>query len=189
MRSNSPIGDFQKGGHPYWVFDIQATSLFWIPKALELNRMVELGFSAWRQDLYTLRKFSEADGLTPYQHNPTTLTVSFFLAALAIENLLKALLVKAHPEYIKNGKFRDKFITSHDLKKIAFDAGVPLTADEEDFCEFGTEAIKHFGRYHLAKNFLESPDILIVKDTAFPIYEELFNRLLSDVESNPCNNK
>lgn len=177
MSEPSKVGEIQKGGQPTWSYDMRGMSMFWIPKAEELDRMVRLGFVAWTEDCERIRETVRTDGAVPYDYPPNTLMVCFFLAALAIENLLKGCLIVEKPETIKDGKFRGNAIGSHNLLAIALEAGVPLTKDEDDFCQLGTEAIMSFGRYHMAKNAHHDTTRLTIKQSAFPIYEELFNKL------------
>lgn len=185
MQANSPVGEIEKGGQPTWAFDLFGTIFFWLDKAEELDRMVKLGFDAWLEDVQTIREYVNSDEKGELKRPPPTLTVSFFLASLAIENLLKAILVREHPEYIRCGKFRGGFISSHNLMEIARDAAIQLTNDEQDLCELGTECILSFGRYHIGKSVSDSPSKITVKQTAFTIYEGLFNRLHRDIVSNP----
>jgi hypothetical protein len=185
MKANSLIGEIIKGSQPAWSFDILGMPPFWTIKARELHRMVELGYIAWRDDITELRQYVKSEGLVPFQHNASTLTVAFFLAALAIENLLKAHLLRIQPESIKDGKFRGQFISSHSLLDIAAEANVALTEEEKDFCELGTEAIYHFGRYHIGKSVAESPCKIVVRESAFPVYEAFYSRLLKVIDTDP----
>ncbi len=179
MQANSPVGSVSRGGHPVWAFDLSADPFFWIGKAEELNRMVQLGFSAWREDIERIRECSASKGGVPYVHRPCTLTITFFLAATAIENLLKANLIRVRGECVRDGKFHGPHISRHNLLAIAAEASITLDPDEADFCELGTESITWFGRYHTGKNISVSPAQITVRDKAFPIYEKLYKRLLS----------
>jgi hypothetical protein len=185
MQAINMIGELEKGGQPNWSYDLQASPLFWIPKAQELNRMVELGFSAWCGDIKKLREMVSGELPANTSIPPPTLGISFFLAALAIENLLKAILVRQRPESIRDGKFRGERISSHDLSKIANEASISLNLDEQDFCELASEAIVSFGRYHLGKNMGESPTRVKVKETAFVVYKKLYQKLISDIYTTP----
>lgn len=185
MRANNMIGVFEKGGQPNWSYDLQGSPLFWIPKAEELHRMVELGFSTWRGDVEKIREIASGSVPASTSIGPPTLSVSFFLAALAIENLLKAILVRQKPESIRDGKFRGEVISSHELLKIANEASISLNPDEQDFCELASEAIATFGRYQLGKNMGESPTKVKVKSTAFAVYERLYQRLINDIKASP----
>lgn len=139
--------------------------------------MVWLGVAASQRDSDQLRAYASSEGSTPFDAQPTTVWVSFFLAALAVENLMKGCLIRVHPEYISKGKFRGHVITSHNLIAIAQDAGINLDAEESDFCELGSEAILTFGRYHTGKNMNDSPTDICVSAAAFPVYRRLYERL------------
>ena len=183
MRPDNPIGNIIKGGLHSRYFDIAGLPIMWTVKAKEMHRMVELGLEAWKSDISSIKAFRR--GGPAYTHPPSTLTVSLFLAALAIENLLKALLVREHPDYIKDGKLRGKVISSHNLLEIAADANFDLSENEQDFCELGTECILVFGRYHIAKNVSSHPTTIEVKESAFKVYESLYNRLQKNIEDKP----
>lgn len=189
MRADNPVGTIAKGGQPNWSYDMLGSSVFWTSKADELHRMVELGFLASQDDVEEIRISVQSEGATQFPHRSSTLTVSFFLASLAIENLLKAVLVRKHPEYVKDGRFRGWVICSHDLKAIAGDADVALDDDEQDLCELGTECILSFGRYHIAKNVTNTPTWISIKGSAFRVYERLFERLKKDIHTKRFKNR
>lgn len=185
MRTENPIGSIVKGGQPNWSYELLSSPMFWTRKADELHRLVELGFRASRKDTEAIRAYVQSKGLGELPHQPCTLMVSFFMASLAIENLMKAVLVREHPEYVRNGRFHGKTIISHDLKAIADDAGIQLSDDEADFCELGTECILSFGRYHMAKNLTNTPTRITVKHSAFRVYDEFFQNLKSNIRDSP----
>jgi hypothetical protein len=135
MRDKNPIGEIHVGGQPGWSFDLLATPIFWTSKAKELHRMVCLGFSVWQEDTEAIRKWVSNHVADQYEHKPPTLTVAFFLAALAIENLLKGNLIMTRPECVSSGRLRGAIITSHDLLAIARETGISFSTDEEDFFE------------------------------------------------------
>jgi hypothetical protein len=181
---NNSVGEISKGGGPAWAFDMLAGfPVNWRHKAAELDRMVRLGYQAFQQDLIKIKGAVVAN-VNPSME-PSVFDVSFFLAALAIENLLKGALVFAHPEYIKDGKFRGNTIGSHDLVLIAKDAGILLNSDETMFCEIGTEAIMSFGRYHTGKNMNNASTRRTIKVSAFAVYEGLYQKLWEYIEKNP----
>ena len=185
MQKNSAVGSITKGLQPDWAFDMLGMAPFWRSKAEEVDRMAHLGYRAWREDVEAICAYTTDPERGTLEHRPSTLTVAFFLAAVAIENLLKANLVVEHPECISKGKFRGEVITNHDLTEIAIDAGVVFEPDERDFCEHGSEAIRSFGRYHIGKNMTDSPSGYTVKESAFPIYERLYARLWKRIETQP----
>src|SRR2546428_9517496 len=125
LQLDSPIGNFAKGKMSAPEFDFMGRgAAWWLWKAEELHRMATLGVQAHYADCEERRPFFAKRDFTGYVLKPSTLKVAFFLAVLAIENLLKGSLVKEHPEYIKDGKFRGEIISSHNLIKIARDANI-----------------------------------------------------------------
>jgi hypothetical protein len=186
MQKNSAVGSITKWLQPDWSFDMLGIAPFWRLRVEELNRMVWLGHRAWREDVEAIRAYTADPKQGAFQRQPSTLAVAFFFAAVAIENLLKANLVVEHPECISKGRFlRGTAIGTHDLLRIARDAGIALDPDEADFCELGSEAIRSFGRYHIGKSASDSPSHWTVKDSAFPIYERLYARLWKRIETQP----
>lgn len=185
MRSDSPVGFIAKGLQPAWAFDMQGTSPLWMSKAEELDRMARLGYAAWREDVEEIRAYRSDPTHKALPSRPTTVTVTLFLAATAIELLLKACLVVEHPECVSQGRLQGKAIESHDLLKIAREASVALEHDEADFCALGTEAIRSFGRYTIGKNASASPSGVAIKDGTFAVYDRLHRRLRERVEARP----
>jgi hypothetical protein len=184
VQSKNKLGTIEKGSQPNWVYDILGSPVFWVSKAEEINRMVEIGFITWKSDLENLRSSEKSTDLN-HAMPPSTLLVSFFLASLAIENLLKAALVREHPQCIQNGKMHGDIINSHDLVKISKAAEVCLSDDENEFCKLATECILQFGRYPIAKNASELITNFSITEFLFEVYEELFQRIIKDVRFRP----
>ncbi len=185
MQKNSPIGEIKYGEHDNVSFDLQSLPIFWLPKAKQLNRMVEEGMKLWYNDVKNFRKTGEGA-----DHNPeeTTLSVTFFLASTAIENLLKAILIRDDEKiHVERGRLCSDEIKTHDLLKIAKAARVTLIPDEEDFCELGTISINHFGRFYLGIKSTKQPYKLSINESFYPIYKQLYDNLLSDIERKPSN--
>jgi hypothetical protein len=120
---------------PPWVFDMQGMSLSWLEKAKELKRAACLVWQGVQYDFNELRRVAsrdyDPDRDNPPQYLPSVMGPFVLLAALAIENLLKGLLVIDHPEYVKHGKLRGEVITSHDLLRLAEEANIDLDEDEK----------------------------------------------------------
>ena len=188
MRSNGPVGSISKGIQPDWAFDMQGMSLSWRAKAEELDRMVWLGYAACREDTEEFRAYRADPKQNALPSKPRTFWVTFFLAATAIENLLKANLVVEHPECISKGRFQGKVIGKHNLLRIAEDAGIALNPDERDFCELGSEAIRSFGRYPIGKSMASSPSRLRIGEYAFSTYQRLYDRLWQRIAARPWKN-
>ena len=112
--------------------------------------------------------------------------MTFFLAALSVENLLKGLFVVTHPDSVSGSRFRkNSALGGHRLLDLASEAGVPLSPDEEEFCRLGTEAILTFGRYHVGKSASQSPTQVSIKVSAFEVYCGLYKRLRAEIEARP----
>ena len=154
---------------------------FWLAKANELNRAAWLIWQGVQYDFNEVRRVAcrdyDPDKNIPLQHLPPVMDPFVFLAALAIENLLKGILVIAHPEYVKDGKLRGELISSHDLLRLAKEVNVDLNEDERSFCELGTSAIEGWGRYPISKNVGKMASQITVKGTVGEVFEQLFDRL------------
>lgn len=147
--------------------------------------MVHLGWTAWLGDVEALRRFRHSGGKSQMLFKPQILFVSYFLAALAIENLLKGLFVVAHPDSVSAGEIKRNTLKSHWLIDLASEAGVCLSSEEKEFCRLGTEAILSFGRYHIGKRSSESPTHVTINGAAFEVYSSLYERLMSDLKKKP----
>lgn len=74
------------------------------------------------------------------------LTEYCVLMGYAIENLLKGILMGAHPEYFKpDAKITD--VRSHNLISLCKRCSLPFTSDEEDLLKRLTEHIEWVGKY------------------------------------------
>ena len=184
MRKDSPVGKLVLGVGDSEDFKMLCLPMFWLPKAAELYRSAEILFTAWQVDIAPLRAWRPDSGVPDPDLPPNTITTAFFLAALAIENLLKAALVRNDPSVVSGGKL-GKQIKHHDLVKLATDAGVSLDEDEREFCQHAREAIANFGRYPVGLSASTSPGQVTVKSRAFPIFHKFYERLRVDLKANP----
>jgi hypothetical protein len=80
--------------------------------------------------------------------------VFFLLAGLCIENLLKGMIVHAHPGYVKADGELGYSLKEHNLERLAKAAGVDgdMSVSERAILENGSEAVVAWGRYHIPKN-------------------------------------
>jgi hypothetical protein len=184
MNTTSRVGEIQKRvGGDALDFALSAMPIFWKTTADELDRMARLGFFAWKSDIQELREWLKEQIGSP-EYPPHTTNVAFFLAALAIENLLKGCVVIKHPEYLRDGKL-SKEIKTHKLLNLASEAELTLDADEEEFCRIGSAAIEIFGRYPTGVKVADCLAVIKIKDTAFSVYEAFYDRLVAVVDANP----
>jgi hypothetical protein len=184
MSTTSRVGEIQKrAGGDVLDFALSAMPIFWKTTAEQLDRMARIGFFVWKSDIQGFREWLK-EKIGAFETPPSTTYVAFFLAALAIENLLKGCVVIKHPEYLKDGEL-SREIKTHRLLDLASEADLTLSADEEDFCRIGTAAIEIFGRYPTGVKIVDCLAVIKIKDTAFGVYQAFYDRLVAVVDANP----
>lgn len=99
------------------------------------------------------------------------------LYGLALENLIKGILISEDPMLLKDGRL-DKSLLVHDLTKLAKRLGtISLDNKELSLLEVLSEAIPYYGRYPVPRH---SQELLIEKHVDEQFYEHcksLFQRL------------
>jgi hypothetical protein len=184
-QSSNKVGFLQKGSQPGGEFEsIAAAPSAWVGKAEEIDRMVHLGLDVLDDDIQRQRACAKSDGTLPLEDKPFVWDVTLFLAACAIENLLKGLIMRVHPEYAEAGKL-SRNVTTHDLELLAESARVQRLPEEIEFCRYGTEAILSFGRYPVAKDCRRNAIRRTTIHTAFEVYEHFFARLRAQIVARP----
>ena len=166
---------------PNWAYDMSGSALHWKSTAEELSRATDFVWMGVQQDFGTLRRYHELgeyERAAQLPHPPMNTLV--FLASLAIENLLKGIIVIDHPEYISQGRLRGDVITSHDLIRLAEEANIRLNEDESRFCQMGSSAIIGWGRYPIARNVSEMKSRVTINTQIYQVFEDLYARL-SDI--------
>lgn len=173
---------------PSWTFDMLGWPLHWKRKAEELHRASAAIYQTVLDDHAANNGWAAAlrQGTTLPQPPIPMTDVFVFLAALALENVLKGLYVHEHPECIDDGKLRGEVIKSHDLDEIARHLNITVNADEKLVLEYGSLAITSWGRYPVPvhKGDLKTQRTT-GKDFAKIIYDDLFTRLLSQLAAKP----
>ena len=193
MPDENKVGHMSPYSGPSDTFDTLGKPFFWHSKAKQLKRAAWLVWQGVQHDFNESRRFALAyknhhpdKGDPPqHQHLPPVMDPFVLLAALAIENLLKGVLVVDHPEYVKDGKLRGKIIRSHDLLILAKEANVDLDEDEKALCELGTSAIKGWGRYPISADVSKMTSMVAIKGTAGEVFEHLFDRLAEAILQKP----
>ena len=117
---------------------LASNQITWILSADELLRAFEI---LARQAEEDVRKLNEDKAFCP----PRVYGTALMLAALAIENLLKAVLLPlVNPLFDKRGAF---VLDTHDILKLAEDANISLTQDERILLERLEQFLTWAGRY------------------------------------------
>ena len=123
-----------------------------------------------------------AYALRDHQQSPGTagvLFTSLFLAALALENVLKAVVVVRVPDIVKEGglKFGG---SAHKLSELADKGSFTLSDDERKFLDVSASpCITDFGRYRIPMSVAkakESPGHFHFHSGGFKHFESIFNR-------------
>ena len=81
---------------------------------------------------------------------------TFFLFALAIENLLKEIIVSNEPQLVRDGKLH-RFLDGHNLVTLAQRARVPIDDGERLTFQALTNCTRSWGRYSLGANVQNMP--------------------------------
>ena len=123
--------------------------------ALVEPRVIEV----WRHNSEWLRCREERDPNTEYLYSKPTevFAIHFMLVAFAIENILKAALVRQNywqyrEEFEKTGQL-PKALRKHELFKLAKQIGLHLSDEQEDLLRRLARAATWAGRYPLPVEF------------------------------------
>jgi hypothetical protein len=189
--ADPPIAQSKTFRGPNWVFDMLGTSFFWLGKSRELHRATTI--IAWQivADVDELRAYAEAVAANPGKvlprdpMPPSLWGIWALLAGLTLENLLKGMYVREHPESIKQGKLQPGLIKSHDLVALAGALAVALDGDERDLLATGSRAIVGWGRYPLPTDLSKLEGEQSIHIRALDVFESLFQRLATDLDARP----
>ena len=157
----------------------------WISQARRLSASADLLFNAYLKDLHRFGKVRKVSSLKNLEHAmPATL-----LYGLALENLLKAILVHNDPSRTSNGRLAEWPGGGHDLSVLAREAEVALDSVETDLLKRLSQFIKWAGRYPIPKKAIEmrlvqraAPEGFLplpLQENEIPQYQTLFARLES----------
>jgi hypothetical protein len=142
-------------------FDILASQpLSWLEAAEMNRRAARLVGGAAIGDIATMTEYGVAIANSPQAEKRTRIQrpddtnldgPTFFLYALALENLLKGVLVAREPLLMKGGTLGKDF--SHDLVKQAERAAITTDEAERKLLEFVGSCGTSWGRYPIAAKF------------------------------------
>jgi len=154
------------------VFDSRANmDYFWKAQARSLYKSAQV-LRTIRKETFTKSQnlFDTADFLLP----------ELMLWAFALENSLKALLLKTGIKLARSGEFK-RSVSTHDLVKIARKARFYVSSEELEILDRLSEMGTWEGRYPIPlsskKNFLgfewRWPDDIVIDELIFKIWTEL----------------
>lgn len=167
----------------------------WLGAAEELKRASDLLRQTWLDELHGMRERFAAymAGELDHPWEPWVGAPAMTLAAFAIENLMKGLMIAAEPGLIQPDKERPevllhKRLRSHDLVALAQRAGVDLSEDERLLLHRLSEFAQWAGRYRfgrMASHSAPRPGVegggSSFSSDWFPTLDTLFQRLHGDL--------
>lgn len=126
----------------------------WVDKADELLDAVKL-LEPHVREYWSVVTTDFEDGRytdpskTPRTSPPNPLSAYFMLVAYALENLLKALVIRENRNNFRNRLFRKlpRVVKTHNLRYLAKEANVPITLVEEDLLHRLSRQSTWAGRY------------------------------------------
>ncbi|MCK4849734.1 MAG: hypothetical protein KAT11_00210 [Phycisphaerae bacterium] len=188
-NGKEPVGATTPYKGPNWVFDMMGLPPFWLARAKRLHRAAEIVFQSVQQDVTMTRKHAAALKQDPkavlsFPEQPL-IPEFLLLAALALENLLKGIFVREHPDCISKGRMRGNFVTSHGLVELADKNNILLSDSERTLLSLAESAIADWGRYPIPKNFGELQQSITLSTKIGKVYFDLFCKLAGDLEKNP----
>jgi len=167
----------------------------WLASAEELKRASDLLRATWLDELQTTRErfqaFTAGELDRPWE--PSVGAPAMTLAAFAIENALKGLMIAARPELVQPDADRPETlfherVKTHDLVRLATRAEVDLSSEEKKLLERLTEFAKWAGRYRFpvhAADAAPRPGVAgggsSFRSEWFPTLDALFERLYKEL--------
>ncbi|HYZ77947.1 MAG TPA: hypothetical protein VE596_11300 [Gaiellaceae bacterium] len=168
----------------------------WHSSAEELKRASDLLRSTWFAEVLSQHERFQAymAGELARPWEPWVGGPAMTLAAFAIENVLKGLLIASNPALVQPSMDQPEIlfgaaIRSHNLLRLADDAGVDLSHEEKTLLERLTEFAQWAGRYRFpvrARDAAPRPGAegggSSFTSDWFPTLDAFFTRLLDDLE-------
>lgn len=149
-----------------------ASPMNWFDYARELKEASE---ELWNSHSNTLIGFQENEN-TYYKKNFSR--TYFILMGLAIENLMKGILISENPDYIKNGKINSEISSGHNLeflsKKIET---LSFIEKEKEIFKILSMVIPYWGKYPIPKNFNQLESEIFMTEKWFYDLIELYSKL------------
>lgn len=148
---------------------------YWLMKARELDQAASLIWKAMRED-WQLLSSAPVGAAIGHEHAPSAgLSGVFWLnAGLALENLLKGILIESDPTLIIGGAITSRLKT-HSLLRLAKNAAVSLDVNDAFFLSIGTKCVQWAGRYPRSTK-PNSSAALVFSETHVTAYRRLFER-------------
>lgn len=103
------------------------------------------------------------------------------LAGLALENMMKAILVTEDPSFVAEGTVRR--LKSHSIEALANQSKrVAFSPSEQELCRFLSTAIPVWGRYPVPLHAAQLSDAGLFDEARFDAFKRLYDRLWIELE-------
>lgn len=113
-----------------------------------------------------------------YYPKPYYSRSSILLYALAIENLIKGILISENPKLIEGGKISSTISSGHDLIRITKKIkSIEFSKDDQNVLAILSEAIPDWGKYPIPKHHNNVKDEENYTDNQRNRLKKLFNKL------------
>ena len=153
-----------------------ASAISWYHSAQPLHRAANVLVSQVSKDWQRLEQLAESSQDSSVTHPPDLFRQFFLLAAFALENILKGVVVGAEPQLAQGGKLQG-ILTSHDLVAIAQRAKIPLSPEESRFCELASSASVSWGRYPASVKANQHVSSLSITGSSVQVFNDLYSRI------------
>lgn len=138
--------------------DVAATPFFWFVQAMDLlssaHALLEQHEAA-KERYFGPIKGSGRIELTPEQQEASRFLrlpqVAQMLFGLAVEVLLKGILISRNPELVQGDKLDPQLTGNHSLERLFELAAIDLSASEKELVDRLSESIRWAGRYPVPK--------------------------------------
>lgn len=139
----------------FWLFRFEENArrpIYWFLNAQNLKKDSELVLDASEQAYNKCMDRSiPLEGIDLFAL--TVFPVSVLLAGLAIENLLKGVIISQEPDSVKSGKLDSWISSTHNLTQLCGRAKVNVDQSEQDLILVLTESVVWSGKYPVPKQF------------------------------------
>jgi len=154
-------------------------AFFWLEQAKRLDAAAMLIWAGIQKDLAAMSKLAPGATVTRDQVPNAYLGGVFWLnAGLALENLLKGIIVKRDPKSAANGRLA-RHLKTHNLLELCDRAGAKLSESEAFYLCTATRCVQWTGRYPTSTSG-EGPEASVFSESDVLAYRALFDRLAGD---------
>ena len=121
----------------------------WYDYASELKEAAQ---TLWKSNQNTMIIYqTERDGNYTRKYFSRTY---FFLLGIAIENLIKGILISENPDYLKDGKISANISSGHNISFLAEQIkSLTFNDTEQNIFKTLSDVIPYWGKYPIPKNF------------------------------------